>query len=93
MVVEASGGSWGSDARRLFHELSKSSARLTGDPSADKLEQFLQSLSVCLHRANARAIARRGPSSPPSHTALGAAQAALARATAESSATDQCLTV
>eukprot|EP00665_Eupelagonemidae_sp_cell47_P004116 gene4116-biopygen1896 len=36
MIMEASGGSWGPDARKMFHELSKAAARLTGDPPAGK---------------------------------------------------------
>eukprot|EP00666_Eupelagonemidae_sp_cell4sb_P017889 gene17889-biopygen41696 len=32
MVAEATGGSWGEDARSTLRELSKSAARLTGDP-------------------------------------------------------------
>eukprot|EP00662_Eupelagonemidae_sp_cell21_P058166 gene58166-biopygen117091 len=61
MIMEAHGGSWGEDARNLFHELSKSAARLTGDSPPEKLEQYLQSISVTLHRANARAVLRRAP--------------------------------
>eukprot|EP00660_Eupelagonema_oceanica_P019521 gene19521-biopygen901 len=88
MIVEASGGGWGADACQLFHTLSKSAARLTGDTPSDKLEQFHQSLSVCLHRANARAIWRRSPAAAPICTAIAGAQAALSRAEAERFATD-----
>ena len=86
MIVEASSGSWGAEARELFREMSKTAARLTGDPYSVKLEQSLQTLSVCLHRANARAILRRAPAIPPPHSAMASAQAALARAQAENSA-------
>ena len=91
MIVEASGGSRGAEARDLFRELSKTAARLTGDPPSVKLEQSLQSLSVSLHRANARAILRRAPAIPPPHSAMAVAQAALARAQAEHSAGNMCL--
>ena len=86
MIVEASSGSWGAEARELFREMSKTAARLTGDPYSVKLEQSMQTLSVCLHRANARAILRRAPAIPPPHSAMAAAQSALARAQAENSA-------
>ncbi len=86
MIMEAHGGSWGEDARLLFHELSKSAARLTGDSPSEKLEQYLQSLSVSLHRANARAVLRRAPVVLPAVPAVAAAQAALAAAQAERSA-------
>eukprot|EP00662_Eupelagonemidae_sp_cell21_P009801 gene9801-biopygen106746 len=91
MIIEASGGSWGDEARSLFQDLSKSSSRLTGDPAAEKLEQFHQTLSVCLHRCNARAILRRCPAVPPPASAAAAAQAALASAEAERSAGAVCL--
>ena len=80
MIVEASSGSWGAEARELFREMSKTAARLTGDPYSVKLEQSMQTLSVCLHRANARAILRRAPAIPPPHSAMAAAQSALGRA-------------
>ena len=91
MIIEASSGSWGAEARELFREMSKTAARLTGDPYSVKLEQSLQTLSVCLHRANARAILRRAPAIPPPHSAMAVAQAALARAQAENSAASMCL--
>ena len=91
MIVEASSGSWGAEAREVFREMSKMAARLTGDPYSVKLEQCLQTLSVCLHRANARAILRRAPSIPPPHSAMAAAQAALARAQAENPSGNMCL--
>eukprot|EP00662_Eupelagonemidae_sp_cell21_P058085 gene58085-biopygen29668 len=58
---------------------------------AEKLEQFHQTLSVCLHRCNARAILRRCPAVPPPASAAAAAQAALASAEAERSAGAVCL--
>ena len=91
MVVEASGGGWGADARCLFKEVAKPSARLTGDPPSVKQEQLYQSLSVCLHRANARSILRRAPPIPPACSAMAVAQAALARAQAENSAGIMCI--
>jgi len=89
--MEASGGSWGPDARKMLHELSKAAARLTGDPPAEKLEQFYQTLSIALHRANARSILRRFPAPPPATSVVASAQAALARAHAESAAGPMCL--
>ena len=91
MVMEASGGSWGPDARHVLHEISKCAARTTGDSPAEKLEQSTQSLSICLHRANARAIACRAPAAAPAHSAVAVAQSALARAAAEHSAGPTCL--
>lgn len=44
MAVEASCGSWGSDARRVFHGLSKKAALLTGDLPSEKFKHFYQSL-------------------------------------------------
>ena len=91
MIVEASSGSWGTTARDMFRELAKTAARLTGDPQSVKLEQSLQTLSVCVHRANARAILRRAPAIPPPHSAMAAAQAALAAAEVEKTAGSMCL--
>ena len=91
MVVEASGGGWGAEARGLFKEVAKTSARLTGDPPSVKQEQLLQSLSVCFHRGNARAILRRAPAIPSARSAMALAQAALARAQAENSAGPMCI--
>ena len=88
MIVEASSGSWGVDARNLFREVSKTAARLTGDPYSVKLEQCLQNFSISLHRANARAVLRRAPAIPPPQSAIATAQTALARAEAENAADD-----
>ena len=86
MIVEASGGGWGAEARAVWHELSRAASRLTGDPPGIKSEQFLQLLSVTLHRANARAIVNRAPIPNASAPALAAAQSVLAGAAAALSA-------
>eukprot|EP00661_Eupelagonemidae_sp_cell13_P006173 gene6172-2418_t len=57
-VVEASGGAWSSDARRVWRTLARASARLTGERPEALTERFTQSLSITLHRANARSILR-----------------------------------
>jgi hypothetical protein len=56
MVCEAHGGSWGAEAQRVWQAVAKTSALLTGESAALKLGQLTQSLSVTLHRANARAV-------------------------------------
>ncbi len=86
MVVEASGGGWGADARSALRDLSRAASQLTGDSAACKAEQFAQSLSITLHRANARAILRRAPMQPSAPPALAAAHAALAGAAADAAA-------
>eukprot|EP00666_Eupelagonemidae_sp_cell4sb_P017874 gene17874-biopygen36351 len=91
MIVEASGGGWGSDSRRVWHELAHAAARLTGDPAPTKLEQLYQSLSVTLHRANARAILVRAPVPCNSLPAVAAAQAVLAGAVADQAAGNMIL--
>jgi hypothetical protein len=59
LVCEAHGGSWGCEARVVWKEAAKSAALLSGESAALKLEHLMQSLSVTLHRANARAILGR----------------------------------
>ena len=48
MIIEASGGGWGTDARAVWHEISRAASRLTGDPPGVKSEQLLQTLSAAL---------------------------------------------
>jgi hypothetical protein len=91
MIVEASGGGWGSDARRVWHELGRAASRLSGDPAAAKSEHFLQTLSITLHRANARAILRRAPTPNAALPAFAAAQAVLAGASADRAAESMSL--
>ena len=83
MIVEASGGAWGTDARRVWRAVAQASSKLTGDPVATKLEQYYQSLSIALHRANARAILRRPPERRAVSPAVAAAQSTLAGAAAD----------
>jgi hypothetical protein len=82
MVVEASGGGWGSDAREVLGCIAKAAATLTGDAASVKAEQLIQSLAVCLHRANASAILRRSVGAAPLSPALASAASTLAAAQA-----------
>jgi len=87
MVMEAHGGSWGSDARRAWAQVAKAAAQLTGDSPAVVAERHLQRLSVILHRENARAIVRRSAGSAgESNQEIDAARTALAAAAAEHAA-------
>jgi hypothetical protein len=62
MVCEAHGGSWGGEALSVWRGAAKTAALVSGESAALKLEHLLQSLSVTLHRANARAILSRAAS-------------------------------
>ncbi len=84
-VCEASGGSWGPIARRVFATLANSAAKFTGDNPSRKLEEILQTLSVILQRANALAILVRSPPSPPTQAG---ARTALVNAEIRRSAMD-----
>ncbi len=61
MILEASRGGWGKQARRVWSELAKKHALATGELTSDKESAvtLLQRLSIILHRENARAILRR----------------------------------
>ncbi len=61
MILEASGGGWGKQARRVWSELAKKHALATGELTSDEdsATTLLQRLSIILHRENARAILRR----------------------------------
>ena len=61
-VQEADGGSWSTSAQKVFSELAKNKAQLTGEPKDSLLRQLHENLSVSLHRDNARAIAKRAHS-------------------------------
>ncbi len=84
-VCEASGGSWGPIARRVFATLANSAAKFTGDNPSRKLEEIIQTLSVILQRANALAILVRSPPSPPTQAG---ARTALVNAEIRRSAMD-----
>ena len=61
MIVEAVGGGWGAEARRVFSEIAKVSAFAAGDLTTDSDcgAALNQRLSMTLHRENARAVLRR----------------------------------
>lgn len=61
MIVEASGGSWGLDAEDVWKTIIKSIAAFTGEPISGISNDFYQSMSICLHRSNARSILKRLP--------------------------------
>ena len=66
MIMEASGGGWGKQARCVWTELAKKHALATGELTQDKdtAIDLLQRLSIILHRENARSILRRHGSVP-----------------------------
>ena len=49
----------------VWSAFSSSAAKLTGESPSEKAEQFAQSLSIILHRTNARAVLRRAPDTLP----------------------------
>ena len=61
MIMEAVGGGWGKEARRVWSELAKKSALATGEFASDHdcAIMLRQQLSMILHRENARACLRR----------------------------------
>ena len=61
MVVEASGGSWGPEARKIWSRLAKHQAQATGESQSFVANQLLQNMGITLHRENARAVLRRAP--------------------------------
>ena len=67
ICCEVSGGSWDPEARKVWSALSSASAKLTGEPKSQKAEASIQTLSVIVHRANARAILRRAPEGAADH--------------------------
>ena len=64
MIIEADGGGWGPQAQKTWNELAKCKAAVTGELVSTVACQLLQSLSLILHRENARAIIRRWPTPP-----------------------------
>ena len=81
MVMEACGGGWGAEAAKTWSELAKSTALATGELRSGVVSRILGSLSIVLHRENARAILCRTPRA----TSLlsGSAAATLAGGAAE----------
>ena len=75
MVLEAHGGGWGTEARRVLSTLAKKTAAITGEVPSVVSERHAQQLSVLLQKENARAVLRRQPGalSSQSRWALDAA--------------------
>ena len=61
IICEADGGGWGPAANKVWSELAKTKAMLTGEQSSTIANLLLQRLGLILHRENARAILRRFP--------------------------------
>ena len=61
IICEADGGGWGPAAHAVWSELAKHKSVLTGEHTSVIVSRLLQSLSMILHRENARAILRRSP--------------------------------
>ena len=64
MVIEASAGSWGLEAENVWKILIKAIASTTGDKISMISSTLYQSLSITLHKSNARAILKRSPITP-----------------------------
>ena len=92
LCVEASSGSWGPQARKFFKEVAKISARFSGDLVSARLDLCMQTLSVALHRANARSILTRPFHTPqPVHAPAVFARATLTAAQAQQAAHSQSI--
>ena len=61
LICEANGGGWGPAAQVVWRELAKHKSSITGESQSITATQLLQSLSLILHKENARAILRRSP--------------------------------
>ena len=59
LVCEADGGGWGPAANAVWSELAKRKSVMTGEHSSITATHLRQSLSLILHKENARAIQRR----------------------------------
>ena len=61
LVVEAVGGGWGKEARKIWSELAKSMALAQGELTSNSEcgASLVQRLSIMLHKENARAVLRR----------------------------------
>ena len=59
VICEADGGGWGPAAHKVWSELAKIKAMLTGEQTSTIANRLLQTLGLILHRENARAILRR----------------------------------
>eukprot|EP00666_Eupelagonemidae_sp_cell4sb_P017850 gene17850-biopygen31019 len=83
MVMEASGGSWGPAARRVWSGLANAAAKLTGESPSSKAEELSQTFSVILHRANARSVLCRSHGLSPADPCPSMASARTALEHAE----------
>ena len=61
IICEADGGGWGPEAHKVWSELAKQKAIISGEQNSIIVNQLLQSLGLILHRENARSILRRSP--------------------------------
>ena len=62
VVCEADGGGWGPAAHKVWSELAKQKAIISGEQDSIIVTRLLQSLGLILHRKTARSILRRFPS-------------------------------
>ena len=62
MVCEAHGGSWEAGALKVWKAVARAAALLSGETPALRFEHQMQTLSVTLQRANARAVLARAVS-------------------------------
>ena len=83
MVMEASGGSWGPAARKVWSGLANAAAKLIGESPSQKSEGLSQTLSVILHRANARSVLCRSHGLSPADPCPSMASARTALEHAE----------
>ena len=73
MVAESS-GAWAPEALAVLRQLASASATLSGGQTGLELAKLLQTTSVTIRRAHARAVLRRGgePEGPAEGALLGA---------------------
>ena len=61
VICEANGGGWGPAAQAVWSEIAKHKSSMTGESHSVTATHLLQSLSLILHKENARSILRRSP--------------------------------
>ena len=85
VVAEAFGGGWGPTANKVWAELAKAKASITGELESTVATQLVQTLGLTLHRENARAILRRSamPTTLDHHYHILGAATTLQSAAAE----------
>ena len=59
MIMEATGGGWGKEARAVWIQLAKAASIRSGEPESKQAVRLLERLSFALHKENARAVMRR----------------------------------